>query len=66
MAEQIDRRIQESWSEIIQHVNDDYLSNAQRWPWIVGSSGGPPTRSFYPASRRDVTIGFRVGMSFER
>ncbi|MGS1000285.1 DNA phosphorothioation system sulfurtransferase DndC [Burkholderia glumae] len=32
--------IQERWSEIVQHVKDEYLSTAQSYPWIVGFSGG--------------------------
>ena len=39
-AEQTDRPIQERWAEVVQHVKDEYLSDAQRWPWIVGFSGG--------------------------
>ena len=34
------RPIQERWSEIVQHVKDEYLSSAQSYPWIVGFSGG--------------------------
>lgn len=34
------RPIQERWSEIVQHVKDEYLSTAQAYPWIVGFSGG--------------------------
>ncbi|WP_430504692.1 DNA phosphorothioation system sulfurtransferase DndC [Ralstonia pseudosolanacearum] len=38
--EEASRPIQERWSEIIQHVKDEYLSTAQSYPWIVGFSGG--------------------------
>lgn len=34
------RPIQERWSEIVQHVKDEYLSTVQSYPWIVGFSGG--------------------------
>ncbi|MBX4003367.1 DNA phosphorothioation system sulfurtransferase DndC [Ralstonia pickettii] len=38
--EEASRPIQERWSEIVQHVKDEYLSTAQSYPWIVGFSGG--------------------------
>lgn len=38
--EEPSRPIREQWSEIIQHVKDEYLSTAQSYPWIVGFSGG--------------------------
>lgn len=38
--EEESRPIQERWSEIVQHVKDEYLSSAQSYPWIVGFSGG--------------------------
>lgn len=38
--EESSRPIQGQWSEIIQHVKDEYLSTAQSYPWIVGFSGG--------------------------
>ncbi|KVF26145.1 DNA phosphorothioation system sulfurtransferase DndC [Burkholderia vietnamiensis] len=38
--EEASRPIQERWSEIVQHVKDEYLSTVQSYPWIVGFSGG--------------------------
>ncbi|HIE5949100.1 TPA: DNA phosphorothioation system sulfurtransferase DndC [Burkholderia cepacia] len=38
--EEASRPIEERWSEIVQHVKDEYLSTAQSYPWIVGFSGG--------------------------
>ena len=38
--EEANRPIQERWSEIVQHIKDEYLSMAQSYPWIVGFSGG--------------------------
>lgn len=40
ILEEANRPIQERWSEIVQHVKDEYLSTAQSYPWIVGFSGG--------------------------
>lgn len=31
---------EEKWRQIIQLVKDEYLSEAQAYPWIVGFSGG--------------------------
>jgi DNA sulfur modification protein DndC len=39
-AEQPGLPIQERWAEVVHHVKGEYLSDAQRWPWIVGFSGG--------------------------
>lgn len=39
-VEQVERTIQERWAEVVQHVKNEYLSDAQSWPWIVGFSGG--------------------------
>ncbi|MFN7881638.1 MAG: DNA phosphorothioation system sulfurtransferase DndC [bacterium] len=38
--EEANRSIQERWTEIVQHVKEEYLSSAQSYPWIVGFSGG--------------------------
>lgn len=38
--EEASRPIEDRWSEIVQHVKDEYLSTAQSYPWIVGFSGG--------------------------
>lgn len=32
--------IEEKWRAIVDDVKDEYLSNVQRYPWIVGFSGG--------------------------
>jgi DNA sulfur modification protein DndC len=39
-AEQTYDSIQHRWGEIVQRVKDEYLSDSQQWPWIVGFSGG--------------------------
>lgn len=38
--EEANRPILERWSDIVQHVKEEYLSAAQSYPWIVGFSGG--------------------------
>jgi DNA sulfur modification protein DndC len=38
--EEVIRPMQDRWSEIVQHVKDEYLSTVQSYPWIVGFSGG--------------------------
>jgi DNA sulfur modification protein DndC len=40
VPDDLERPIAERWQEIIQHVKDEYLSSVQRYPWIVGFSGG--------------------------
>jgi DNA sulfur modification protein DndC len=40
VPDDLDRPIAVRWQDIIQHVRDEYLSSAQRYPWIVGFSGG--------------------------
>lgn len=35
-----ERTVAERWQEIVRHVKDEYLSETQRYPWIVGFSGG--------------------------
>ena len=40
VPEDLERPIADRWQEIIQHVKDEYLSSVQRYPWIVGFSGG--------------------------
>lgn len=40
MSKEEDRPIVERWCEIVRHVKDEYLSEAQHYPWIVGFSGG--------------------------
>jgi DNA sulfur modification protein DndC len=32
--------IEDRWREVVQHVKEEYLSEAQHYPWIVGFSGG--------------------------
>lgn len=40
MTDQDLRTTDEKWRDIIQLVKDEYLSEAQSYPWIVGFSGG--------------------------
>lgn len=40
VPEDLERPIADRWQEIVQHVKDEYLSSVQRYPWIVGFSGG--------------------------
>lgn len=40
MTDQDQRTTDEKWRDIIQLVKDEYLSEAQSYPWIVGFSGG--------------------------
>lgn len=40
MTDQDRRTTDEKWRDIIQLVKDEYLSEAQSYPWIVGFSGG--------------------------
>jgi DNA sulfur modification protein DndC len=35
-----DRPIEERWRDIVLHVKEEYLSETQEYPWIVGFSGG--------------------------
>ncbi|CAB3752444.1 DNA phosphorothioation system sulfurtransferase DndC [Paraburkholderia humisilvae] len=35
-----DRPIADRWQDIVQHVKEEYLSETQAYPWIVGFSGG--------------------------
>jgi len=32
--------IEQKWQEVLQRVKVEYLSETQKWPWIVGFSGG--------------------------
>ncbi len=34
------RSVNERWNDIVRLVKDEYLSQAQQYPWIVGFSGG--------------------------
>ncbi len=38
--EEATRPISERWADIVQHVKEEYLSEVQAYPWIVGFSGG--------------------------
>jgi DNA sulfur modification protein DndC len=40
MSEIDDRPVTDRWREIVRLVKDEYLSEAQHYPWIVGFSGG--------------------------
>lgn len=40
MPTDVKKSIEDRWQDIIQQVKDEYLSRVQRYPWIVGFSGG--------------------------
>jgi DNA sulfur modification protein DndC len=40
MSEIDDRPVTDRWRDIVRLVKDEYLSEAQHYPWIVGFSGG--------------------------
>lgn len=40
MSEAPEVPIEDRWREVVQHVKEEYLSEAQHYPWIVGFSGG--------------------------
>lgn len=40
MSEIVDLPVTDRWRDIVRLVKDEYLSEAQRYPWIVGFSGG--------------------------
>jgi DNA sulfur modification protein DndC len=40
MSEIVDRPVTDRWRDIVRLVKDEYLSEAQHYPWIVGFSGG--------------------------
>lgn len=40
MPTDVKKSIVDRWQDIIQQVKDEYLSRVQRYPWIVGFSGG--------------------------
>lgn len=40
MSEAPEIPIEDRWREVVQHVKEEYLSEAQHYPWIVGFSGG--------------------------
>ncbi len=40
MSEFVDRPVADRWRDIVCLVKDEYLSEAQHYPWIVGFSGG--------------------------
>lgn len=40
MTEIVDLPVTDRWRDIVRLVKDEYLSEAQRYPWIVGFSGG--------------------------
>jgi DNA sulfur modification protein DndC len=35
-----EQSIEQKWQEVLQRVKVEYLSDTQKWPWIVGFSGG--------------------------
>jgi DNA sulfur modification protein DndC len=40
MSEIVDLPVTDRWRDIVRLVKDEYLSDAQHYPWIVGFSGG--------------------------
>lgn len=40
MSEIVERPVADRWRDIVRLVKDEYLSEAQHYPWIVGFSGG--------------------------
>lgn len=40
MSEIVDRTVTDRWRDIVRLVKDEYISEAQHYPWIVGFSGG--------------------------
>ena len=40
MSEIVDLTVKDRWRDIVRLVKDEYLSDAQHYPWIVGFSGG--------------------------
>lgn len=40
MSEIVDPPVTDRWRDIVRLVRDEYLSEVQRYPWIVGFSGG--------------------------
>jgi DNA sulfur modification protein DndC len=40
MSEIVDLPVTDRWGDIVRLVKDEYLSDAQHYPWIVGFSGG--------------------------
>jgi DNA sulfur modification protein DndC len=40
MTEPDDRPVGEKWRDIVRLVKEEYQSNAQNYPWIIGFSGG--------------------------